>query len=145
MAGLASEFNKMSSRLSAQMEQLRRQRAEIQESVRRIGEASAAGLDRQAMLKILVETAVGTCEADYGLVALTGHAGAEAEAGKAEDGSRGGAGRRAAGAARGRAVEVSEGGAYAFASSLGRIADATSPLGAMTIARAGHPFTRQRT
>jgi diguanylate cyclase (GGDEF)-like protein len=141
MAGLASEFNKMSNRLSAQMAQLRRQRAEIEESVRRVGEAFAAGLDRQALLEILVETAVGTCEADYGLIALTGHAAAEAEAGTAKDGVQ-----EAAIAAEQRAlrepgpVEVSEEGAHAFASSLGRIGDAASPIGAMTIARAGRPF-----
>ncbi len=141
MAGLAREFNKMSNRLSAQMQQLRRQRAEIQESVRRIGEASASGLDRQALLAILVETAVGTCDADYGLVALSGHVGAEAEAGVAKDGVQ-----EVALAAEERAlreagpVEVAENDAFAYASSLGRIADASSPLGAMTIARAGVPF-----
>ena len=85
MAGLASEFNKMSDRLGEQMDQLRRQRVEIENSVRRIGDAFASGLDRQALLAILVETAVGTCEADYGLVALSGHVGAEAEAGKASE------------------------------------------------------------
>jgi diguanylate cyclase (GGDEF)-like protein len=141
MAGLATEFNKMSNRLSAQMDQLRRQRAEIEESVRRIGEAFASGLDRQGLLAILIETAVGTCDAEYGLVALTGHAGAEAEAGKAKDGIQ-----EAALEAEERAlreagpVEVSENGAHAFASSLGRLSDAASPLGAMTIARAGQPF-----
>jgi HAMP domain-containing protein len=61
MARLASEFNKMSGRLSDQMDQLRRQRLEIEKSVRRVGEAFASGLDRQALLAILIETAVGTC------------------------------------------------------------------------------------
>jgi diguanylate cyclase (GGDEF)-like protein len=141
MAGLATEFNKMSNRLVLQMDQLRRQRAEIEESVRRIGDAVASGLDRQGLLKILIETAVGTCDAEYGLVALTGHAGAEAEAGEAKDGVQ-----EAALEAEERAlrqagpVEVSENGAHAFASSLGRLADATAPLGAMTVARAGQPF-----
>ena len=51
MAGLASEFNKMSDRLSAQMHELRRQQIEIDRSVRRIGEAFASGLDRQALLE----------------------------------------------------------------------------------------------
>ena len=64
------------------MDELRRQRVEIEMSVRRIGDAFASGLDRQALLAILVETAVGACGADYGLVALSGHVGAEAEAGK---------------------------------------------------------------
>jgi diguanylate cyclase (GGDEF)-like protein len=141
MAGLASEFNKMSDQLSEQMNQLRRQRMEIEKSVRRVGEAFASGLDRQALLAILVETAVGTCEADYGLVALSGHVGAEAEAGTATDSVQ-----EAALAAEHRAlreagpVEVEEDGAYAFASSLGRIGQTATPVGAMTIARAGRPF-----
>jgi diguanylate cyclase (GGDEF)-like protein len=141
MAGLASEFNKMSGQLSEQMDQLRRQRVEIEKSVRRVGEAFASGLDRQALLAILVETAVGTCEADYGLVALSGHVGAEADAGTPTD-----AVQEAALAAEQRAlreagpVEVEQDGAYAFASSLGRIGQTASPVGAMTIARAERPF-----
>ena len=47
MAGLASEFNKMSDRLSAQMQELRRQQVEVDRSVRRIGEAFASGLHRE--------------------------------------------------------------------------------------------------
>ena len=82
----------MSDRLGQQMDQLRRQRLEIENSVRRIGDAFASGLDRQALLGILVETAVGACDADYGLVVLSGHVGAEAEAGEGERaGPRGGA------------------------------------------------------
>ena len=128
MAGLASEFNKMSGRLAEQMDQLRRQRLEIEKSVRRVGEAFASGLDRQALLAILVETAVGTCEADYGLVALSGHVGSEAEGGSGTE-----AVQEAALTAEQRAlreagpVEVEQDGAYAFASSLGRIGQTADP------------------
>ena len=141
MAGLALEFNRMSGQLAEQMDQLRRQRLEIEKSVRRVGAAFASGLDRQALLAILVETAVGTCEADYGLVALSGHVGAEAESGTGTD-----AVQEAALSAEQRAlrqagpVEVSQDGAHAFASSLGRIGRTATPVGAMTIARAGRPF-----
>ncbi|MET0824370.1 MAG: diguanylate cyclase [Solirubrobacterales bacterium] len=141
MAGLATEFNLMSDRLAEQMDQLRRQRLEIEKSVRRVGEAFASGLDREALLEILVETAVGTCEADYGLVALKGHVGAEAEAGTGAENVQ-----EAALAAEQKAlqqagpVEVEESGAYAFASSLGRIGQTAAPVGAMTIARGGRPF-----
>ena len=69
MAGLASEFNKMSDRLSAQMQELRRQQVEVDRSVRRIGEAFASGLDRQGLLKVVVETALGACGAQYGTIA----------------------------------------------------------------------------
>src|SRR5436190_9526231 len=85
MAGLASEFNKMSGRLSAQMEELRRQQMEIDRSVRRIGEAFASGLDRQGLLQVVVETALGACGAKYGTIALSGREGAEAEAVEADD------------------------------------------------------------
>jgi two-component system, cell cycle response regulator len=143
MADLAGEFNKMSEKLAAQMGQLRRQRLEIENSVRRIGEAFASGLDRQALLSILVETAVGTCDADYGIVALSGHVGAEAEAGKATE-----AIHDAALAAEQRAlrsptpVQVESDGAHALASSLGRIGTTEAPVGAMTVAREGRAFSR---
>ena len=77
MAGLATEFNKMSDRLAAQMEELRSQQVEIDRSVRRIGEAFASGLDRDGLLEIVTETAVSACRADYGLIALTGQGGTE--------------------------------------------------------------------
>ena len=82
MAGLASEFNKMSDRLSAQMEELRRQQVEIGRSVRRIGEAFASGLDRQTLLEVVVETSLAACDAQYGTIAIGGRDGAEAEAGQ---------------------------------------------------------------
>src|SRR5436190_9187414 len=81
MAGLASEFNKMSDRLSAQMKELRRQQVEVDRSVRRIGEAFASGLDRQGLLEVVVETALSACGAEYGTIALSGRDGAEAEGG----------------------------------------------------------------
>jgi diguanylate cyclase (GGDEF)-like protein len=141
MAGLASEFNRMSGRLSNQMDQLRRQRVEIENSVRRIGEAFASGLDRQALLAILVDTAVASCDADYGLVALSGHVGAEAEAGEATEALRDAALAAEAGALRdGRLTEFEHDGAFAIASSMGRIGPAQTPVGAMTVARAGRPF-----
>ena len=49
MAGLAREFNRMSDRLAERMAVLRRQRAELERSVQRIGEAFAHGLDREAL------------------------------------------------------------------------------------------------
>src|SRR5215218_2150899 len=73
MAGLASEFNKMSDRLSAQMEELRRQQVEIDRSVRRIGDAFASGLDRRTLLQVVAETALGACGAQHGTISVTGH------------------------------------------------------------------------
>jgi diguanylate cyclase (GGDEF)-like protein len=142
MAGLASEFNKMSERLGQQMDQLRRQRLEIENSVRRIGDAFASGLDRQALLGILVETAVGACDADYGLVVLSGHVGAEAETGKASEEVHAAtleAEKQAL--AESAPAEASNGDAHAFATPLGRIGASSEPVGTMTVGRAGRPFT----
>ena len=142
MAGLASEFNKMSGRLSEQMEELRRQQVEIDRSVRRIGEAFASGLDRQTLLQVVAETALSSCAAQYGTIALTGREGAEAEAGKpAEDV------QNVAVAAEGEAVRKDElvmrtvGGVCALASPLRRLGEQPASVGVMTVARKGEPFT----
>ena len=70
MAGLARELNRMSERLRTQMDALQRQRHELDESVTRIGEAFASGLDRRALLEIVADTAVTACDAEGGRVAL---------------------------------------------------------------------------
>jgi diguanylate cyclase (GGDEF)-like protein len=70
MAGLATEFNEMSDRLEAQIEQLRRQRTELDSMVTRLGEAVASGLDQDALLGIVAEAALGGCSATYALVTL---------------------------------------------------------------------------
>jgi diguanylate cyclase (GGDEF)-like protein len=71
MAGLASEFNEMSDRLEAQIEQLRRQRTELDRSVTRLGDAVASGLDLAAQLEIVAETALGGCAAEHAVIALS--------------------------------------------------------------------------
>ncbi len=142
MAELAREFNKMSDRLGQQMDQLRRQRLEIEDSVRRIGDAFASGLDRQALLGILVETAVSACDADYGIVELSGHLGAEAETGKASGPVHEAtleAQRRAL--AEPEPVQVADGSAHAFATRLGQIGSGGDPVGTMTVGRADRAFT----
>ena len=123
------------------MDQLRRQRIEIEKSVRRVGEAFASGLDREALLEILVETAVGTCEAEYGLVALKGHVGAEAEAGSRAENVQ-----EAALAAEEQALRRPGRSRWRrTAPTRSRVARAHRPdrerrSGAMTIARGGRPF-----
>jgi diguanylate cyclase (GGDEF)-like protein len=142
LAGLASEFNKMSDRLTAQMDELRRQQLELEGSVERIGQAFASGLDRAALLAILVETAVSACEADYGLVALSGSVGAEAESGDATEALSDAALEAEHGAVRtGGVAEGQSDGAFALASSLGKLAPDDAPVGAMTVARMERPFS----
>ena len=84
MAGLANEFNEMSDRLEAQIEQLRRQRTELDSMVTRLGEAVASGLDQNALLGIVAEAALGGCSATYALVTLNDGTEIEREQGLTE-------------------------------------------------------------
>jgi len=123
------------------MDQLRRQQVEIDRSIRRIGEAFASGLDRQALLQILAETAVSACEAEYGLIALTGREGAEAAAGQASELLQEVV--LAAEAQATRDVELVEEGrdwAFAISAPMRRIAEPGLSLGVMTVARTARPF-----
>ena len=70
LAGLAGEFNEMSDRLEQQIDQLRRQRTELDRLVTRLGEAVASGLDQEALLAIVLDAALGGCSAEYAAVAL---------------------------------------------------------------------------
>ena len=142
MAGLASEFNKMSDRLGAQMEELQRQKVEVDRSVRRIGQAFASGLDRQGLLKVVIETALGACRASYGTIALLGTEGGEADAGDPTD-----AIQDLVVTAEGDAlkedglVERHQGKVHALASPLRRLGENPENVGVMTVAREGDAFT----
>ncbi len=65
-AQLGREFNAMSGQLAVKIEEVQRKRGELEETIRRVGEAFAAGLDRQEMVNIAVRTAVEACQADVG-------------------------------------------------------------------------------
>ena len=65
-AELGREFNAMSQQLASKMEEVQRKRGELEETIRRVGEAFAAGLDRQEIVNIAVRTAVDSCEAEAG-------------------------------------------------------------------------------
>jgi diguanylate cyclase (GGDEF)-like protein len=65
-AQLGQEFNAMSAQLEARLGDLRRERVRFARSLRRLGEAFASNLDREALLEIVVETAVDTLSADGG-------------------------------------------------------------------------------
>jgi len=154
MAGLAREFNNMSDQLSAQMGELRRQRTELDQSVRRIGEAFASGLDRTALLEIVAETAASACEAEHARILLAGGPEPEIAVGTPLTDEMLEAARAAERAALrdGRIAEASDGGAFAvshpLASSDGAGADGSPPEGpsaalagaAMTIVRRDRAF-----
>ena len=65
-AALGNEFNTMSDQLAAHIEELDRKRRELEETIRRIGEAFASGLDRQGVVELMLRTAIDACEADAG-------------------------------------------------------------------------------
>ncbi|HZA90888.1 MAG TPA: diguanylate cyclase [Solirubrobacterales bacterium] len=141
MAGLARELNKMSERLSEQMGELRRQRAELERSVRRIGDAFAHGLDREALLDIVAETALAACDAESCRIVIAGRTRAQAEAGLLADGVVDEAMRAAEGSVlqEGGETEVSGPEAHALACALTGIPEGHR-MGAMSIARHGTQF-----
>jgi diguanylate cyclase (GGDEF)-like protein len=65
-AALGREFNTMSEQLASKIEEVQRKRGELEDTIRRVGEAFAAGLDRQEMVNIAVRTAVEACQAEAG-------------------------------------------------------------------------------
>jgi diguanylate cyclase (GGDEF)-like protein len=65
-AQLGREFNSMSEQLAAKIEEVERKREELEETIRRVGDAFATGLDRQGVVELAVKTAVDACEADAG-------------------------------------------------------------------------------
>ena len=65
-AALGDEFNNMSEQLAAMIEEVERKRRELEETIRRVGDAFAAGLDRQGIIDLAVQTAVEACDAEAG-------------------------------------------------------------------------------
>jgi diguanylate cyclase (GGDEF)-like protein len=65
-AALGTEFNNMSEELAAKIAEVESKRKELEETIRRVGDAFAAGLDRQGLLELAVRTAVEACDADAG-------------------------------------------------------------------------------
>ncbi len=65
-AALGEEFNKMSRQLERRLAELTQERGRVQSSMRRLGEAVASNLDRDALLELVVRTAVDGVGADAG-------------------------------------------------------------------------------
>jgi diguanylate cyclase (GGDEF)-like protein len=71
-AGLGDEFNKMSGELERRLIELREERERVKNSMRRLGEALESKLDKDALLKIVVQTAVEGMAADGGRAYVVG-------------------------------------------------------------------------
>jgi diguanylate cyclase (GGDEF)-like protein len=142
MAGLAREFNTMSERLAEQMTELRGQRAELERSVRRIGEAFAAGPDRPALLEIVAETALAACEATTARVLLPSPRGVDVKAGEPPAAELGEALREAEEQALrdGVGADASRGDAHAAAEPLGALGAERGRRGVLAIGRIGATF-----
>jgi diguanylate cyclase (GGDEF)-like protein len=74
-AALAEEFNGMSTELSRRLDELSRERARLREAIRRIGHTFAASLDRPALLKLALKTAVDAVQATGGRLIATADGG----------------------------------------------------------------------
>jgi diguanylate cyclase (GGDEF)-like protein len=65
-AALGDEFNTMAAQLESRLRELGQERTRVERSMRRLGEAVASNLDRDALLEIVVATAVDGVGADVG-------------------------------------------------------------------------------
>ena len=63
-AELGREFNRMSKQLEATILEVKGKRRELEETIRRVGKALSAGLDRQEVLGLTVDTALDACDAE---------------------------------------------------------------------------------
>lgn len=65
-SNLGREFNKMSGELEAHIAEIERKRLELEEAIRRVGQAVGAGLDREGVVALVVRTAIEACGAVAG-------------------------------------------------------------------------------
>jgi diguanylate cyclase (GGDEF)-like protein len=144
-AALGREFNSMARQLQGRLEELQRERARLQEAVRRVGESFAAGLDRDALLEIVVQTAVDGVGAACGRASLredgVGRLDVAASTGPVSDYDEAIGAAEAAVLRQGGPAEVSVNGASALAHAL-RAADGDRHLlGMISVARSDRPFS----
>jgi diguanylate cyclase (GGDEF)-like protein len=165
-AELGREFNDMSVQLEAKMEELERKRAELEETIRRVGDALATGLDRHGVVALAVRQAVDACEAEVGrALPLARGAFEGCEVGAVEGeleraieaaerdvfAVRADVGSELLGALEGdervertrRAVSAQGPGVHALSIGLRSLVDGPEYLGAVSIARQGEAFTRE--
>jgi diguanylate cyclase (GGDEF)-like protein len=69
-AALGTEFNLMARELQKRLEELQLERKRLREAIRRVGQSFAKGLERDAVLEIVVQTAVDGVGANVGRAAV---------------------------------------------------------------------------
>ena len=143
-AALGTEFNTMARELEKRLEELQLERKRLREAIRRVGQSFAKGLDRDAVLEIVVQTAVDGVGADCGRAALrTGPAGRFEQVAGEGDVERFRDAISAAEAASLNAEDVVEtdlGELYALSHPL-RAQEGGRILGMLTVARASQGFS----
>ncbi len=145
-AALGDEFNSMASQLENRLEELRLQRTRLEKSLQRLGDSFASNLDREALLEIVLRTAIDAAGARAGRASVrAGSDGRLSEAAKVgPTGEFQGALTKAEeGAMRtGNSGTGSAGAASALAHVL-RGSDGTDEvLGMISVARGERPFDR---
>ena len=142
-AALGTEFNLMARELERRLEELQLERSRLRGAIRRVGESTAKGLDRDATLTIVVQTAVDGVGAVAGRAAIGDGAVRRFDEVASEgdvDSFRDAIGAAEAAALDAeRAVEIQMEDAYALAHPL-RTTEGGRVLGMISVARSGSRF-----
>jgi diguanylate cyclase (GGDEF)-like protein len=144
-AALGKEFNDMARQLEGRLEELQRERARLQEAIRRVGESITRGLDRVGLLEIVVQTAVDGIAAAAGRASMRSDSQDRltevARAGEPETFARALHAAEAAVIDAGQVAEIQLGGASALAAPLGAPEEGGRVVGIVSVARQDEPFT----
>jgi diguanylate cyclase (GGDEF)-like protein len=144
-AALGKEFNSMARQLEGRLEELQRERARLQEAIRRVGESFAKGLDRVGLLEIVVQTAVDGIGAAAGRATMRRDTDERlSEVASAGDPAAFERALHAAEAAvidAGQVAEIQLGGASALAAPLGATEEGDRVIGIVSVARGDRAFT----
>ena len=134
----------MAEQLEARLQELQLERERLQESIRRVGQSVAAGLDRVGVLEIVVQTAVEGVEAAAGRATMRGpddKLQEVARTGEPESFRRALHAAEAAVIDAGEVAEIQVGGASALAAPLGATEGGDQVIGIVSVARGDHAFT----
>jgi diguanylate cyclase (GGDEF)-like protein len=144
-AALGTEFNQMAHQLEGRLDELQLERQRLREAIRRVGQSFARGLERDAVLEIVVQTVVDGVGAECGRAALrTGPAGRFEQVTGEGDVDRFGEAISAAEAAAldaEKVVETELGEHFALSHPLRGQEAGSRILGMLTVARAGQRFS----
>jgi len=144
-AALGEEFNKMSRELEQRLIELTQERGRVQDSMRRLGEAVGANLDRDALLELVVRTAVDGVGADAGRASVrtsgAGQLQVRSRVGNMNGVENAVASVEAGALSSGTPREASIGGAHAIAHPLRGAGGRDGVVGVVSVGRAGRPFT----